>query len=345
MKTSAPKELLTSKKSIDKRILLFFNSVIQKAKKTDPSHVHVYTVLRDYCLRNGKRLRGYLVLLGYKIAGKKQNAAILDIAVGMELMHAALLIHDDIIDNDVLRRGDITLHEMLSREFGSKKKGIEAAKAYGDILTSLALDIMLDASFPAKKKVEVFKIISSMSLSTANGELMDIVYSFQGVDQKIVEKILLLKTARYTVSLPLAVGYVLGGGKKFLALLKQAGELFGIAFQIRDDTLGVFGKKAEQNMGSDFREAKPFVLAPLITKHLSKQQQKTLKNISKKVAMKKDELKKLQELMEIKKISHKAFELAETYRERAKKQLARIRAPKVRKELLSIIDYVLERND
>ena len=73
-----------------------------------------FDVLEEYVLRGGKRLRGALVLLGHEAAGG-DAAAVLDASIGVELLHAYLLIHDDFMDRDEVRRGGPTIHAALAR--------------------------------------------------------------------------------------------------------------------------------------------------------------------------------------------------------------------------------------
>ncbi len=74
-----------------------------------------HALLRDYALRGGKRIRGALVMLGNEAAG---GSGVLDASVGIELLHAYLLIHDDFMDRDQVRRGGPTLHASLAKSAG-----------------------------------------------------------------------------------------------------------------------------------------------------------------------------------------------------------------------------------
>lgn len=91
----------------------------------------------------GKFLRGMLVCLGYEMAGKKADEHVLKIAGALEMLHTALLIHDDIIDESALRRGKPSLHVAL----GDKKRGESLALCFGDLGIIWAMQIINNSSF------------------------------------------------------------------------------------------------------------------------------------------------------------------------------------------------------
>ena len=97
----------------------------------------VAAALRDYVLRGGKRLRGALVLLGHEAGGGEREAA-LDPSIGVELLHAYLLIHDDFMDQDDVRRGGPTLHRAL----GGDHLGASLALLCGSLCEAWAYDLL-----------------------------------------------------------------------------------------------------------------------------------------------------------------------------------------------------------
>lgn len=345
MKNLPPKELVRVRLLVDSKIDSFFRAKIQKLKKSDPSMVPTYKMLHEFCMRGGKRLRAYLVVVGFKIAGKKPNVAIYDIALGVELLHASLLIHDDVIDNDILRRGKLTVHEELKMSLQNTNRSQEVAIFMGNILSTLALEVLFASKFSDKKKVLAAKIVGAGAISTAVGEIMDISFSHKKVTEQLVEKILLLKTARYSVSQPLILGYVLGDGKKYLSILQKMGDNFGTAFQIKDDTLGMVGEKAKQSRGGDIREAKPFALAPHIDAMLTSQEKMFLTRLVSKKEVQDSELRDVKQLLTSKLIPEKALKKAERYITSAKKTAKRFLKGSVAKEVSEIIDYVIARED
>lgn len=290
-------------------------------------------------------MRAYLVVMGYKISGKKPNNALYDVALGIELLHASLLIHDDIIDNDTLRRGKPTVHELLKKQLLNKRRVEEVTIFMGNILSSLALEPLFQSQFTNRKKVLAAKTMGIGAVATAVGEIMDIRHSHTNVTEEQVEKILLLKTARYSVSQPLILGYLLGGGTKHVSILQKMGDSFGTAFQIRDDTLGVVGKKAYQSRGGDIREAKPFALAPYMAKLLTVKEKNLLSKLFSKKRIQDTEIFNVKKLLSSRHVPEKALQKAENYIQRAKKNARGFLSGPLRKEVLDIIDYVVSREE
>ncbi|EKD46294.1 MAG: hypothetical protein ACD_68C00044G0001, partial [uncultured bacterium] len=139
------------KNEVDARLKKYFSAKILATNSK--SEKRLLKDLREFVLRGGKRLRAVLLIASYGLLGGKIKKAILDFACGLELGHAALLIHDDIIDNDRMRRGQKTLHcyyQDLIKKPGSKKHllGEKSALIAGDFLSHLGLELILDSDFP-----------------------------------------------------------------------------------------------------------------------------------------------------------------------------------------------------
>jgi geranylgeranyl diphosphate synthase type I len=170
-------------------------------------------------------------------------------------MHAAALIHDDYIYNDVLRRGKPTFHMTVN-----KKKRKSRAIAAGNTLFGLSMEVLTNADFSEEIKLAAVKKYSKSALLTGFGEAMDVYHSYSFTPGKvIIEKILRLKTAQYTLSGPLTLGSLLAKGTSHeQKTLNEIGDNIGIAFQLADDILGATGPaEIGKDIGSDFREGKP----------------------------------------------------------------------------------------
>ncbi len=340
----APKELLSAKDRIDARLKHFF-ATRKKELSKDTELLSYYKMLEEFCLRGGKRFRGYLVLLGYRIAGKTPTPAILDVACAIELLHTGLLIHDDIIDSDTTRRGKPTLHVMLTKKLGNASLAAQVAKNLGTLLFDDALRLILDANFSDDQKIACAKIIAETSLSTGFGEVMDIVLSHKDISSATVEKILLLKTARYSVSQPLTTGYILGNGKVLTKILRFSADALGIAFQIRDDSLGVMGKKLYQGKASDIREKRPFVYMPLMKKYLTKLEMLYVYGVSAKKQLTKQDLDALKRLFHKPAFERTVQKRAARYLLKAERGFRRILPSKLQKEMNQVIHFVFNREE
>jgi geranylgeranyl diphosphate synthase type I len=216
----------------------------------------------------GKRIRGALSLLGYEIAGGIPSAEVIKATLTMELFHAALLVHDDIMDKAQLRRGKKTIHTKLLSFFKGKEKLHDAesvAICIGDAAFYFALEILMGSKLNFTYISKAIKVQTYYAKRVALGQIQDILLSKMATStQKQVLDMLYLKSGEYTCELPLMFGIELAGGinkNKKRALLNYAKSL-GWLFQIQDDLLGIFGD--EENTGksttSDISQGKMTLL-------------------------------------------------------------------------------------
>ncbi|HEY6907892.1 MAG TPA: polyprenyl synthetase family protein [Myxococcales bacterium] len=209
----------------------------------------VAAAVRDYLLRGGKRLRGALVLLGHEAAGGKREAA-LDASLGVELLHAYLLVHDDFMDQDEVRRGGPTLHRAL----GGDHLGTSLAILCGDLCESWAYQLFGEASPLVARTVEQVILGQMADLRAPRGREL--------TAGEILE-VQRAKTGTYTFELPLHLGATLAGAAPpLLEALSAYARPLGIAFQIADDLLGTFGAPEQTGKpnASDLREGKRTLL-------------------------------------------------------------------------------------
>jgi geranylgeranyl diphosphate synthase type I len=218
--------------------------------------------LSDYS-SGGKKVRGALTNLGYRLAGGRDSKAILEASCGIELLHDFLLIHDDIVDNDITRHGRPTVHEKYSKNRG-QHFGVAKAIIVGDMGAFLGYELIAQSAFPAQRKIEALTKLNDLLLKTVYGEILDIEFDFKTkVSWEDILRVRTYKTAYYTFVMPLTVGAVLGkAGKKTLEIIEKYGVPVGLAFQLADDILGVFGNpsKTGKSNESDIREGKKTLL-------------------------------------------------------------------------------------
>jgi len=212
--------------------------------------------------KGGKRMRGFLVYLGYIIGGGRDTQSILPIALAVEIIHTFLLIHDDIIDKSDNRRGKVTVHKRYEKVFGAHY-GTSQAIVLGDIAGFEALKLVNSSGFSNRQKIECQNKLYDVILETAYGEALDVLYSYKGAEIADIMAVSDLKTARYSFVGPLSIGMAFGKhSKKQLIAVEKFGQLVGTVFQLQDDYLGVFGD--EEVLGksvlSDMREGKNTLL-------------------------------------------------------------------------------------
>ena len=217
--------------------------------------------------RKGKMVRGGLVLLAHGMAGGRSGPAALRAGTACELIQSGLLIHDDIMDRDPRRRGAPSIHEQyagLARGLDGPAAahfGTSLAICAGEIAIFLAFEALAGLPGPPRRAAEVQRIFAAEFGLVGLGQMLDIEAGAgrRPLTKSDVLDIYRYKTARYSFSLPLAAGWILGGGPgRVLPALHRLGEDLGLVFQIKDDELGLFGSAAATGkpVGSDVRQGK-----------------------------------------------------------------------------------------
>jgi geranylgeranyl diphosphate synthase type I len=196
---------------------------------------------RDYALRPAKRIRPALLAVGHGLArgGDPVPDGLWPFAVGVELLHTFLLVHDDVADGADVRRAGPALHRRLA----AGRKGEDLAIVAGDHLFALAVDAMLACTLPAAPAVVRYYL--GICRETAAGQYLDLELSGAALAAARpwqALRVALLKTARYSVVAPLVAGARLGDGAPGLVhTLERIGRAAGLAYQLRDDLSGLFG--------------------------------------------------------------------------------------------------------
>src|SRR3989344_754246 len=211
-------------------------------------------VLNEFALiaERGKKIRGSLVVLGNQLAGGRDLSSIYDASLFIEIFHSGILVHDDIMDQDMLRRGLTTLHVKL---------GTSLAICAGDMAFYLAWEKLLSSRFPKDRLIMASQLYSEYVIRLIQGQILDINnISLNQLSNRNILNIFKYKTAEYSGALPLLIGAILGGTKdeSRLERLKEYGISLGWAFQIKDDLLGLYGHKEKTGkpIGSDIRKGK-----------------------------------------------------------------------------------------
>jgi len=251
---------------------------------------HIWKHIKEHNLRPAKRLRGSFVYYGYKLLGGKKVKAILNAAMSIELIHTALLIHDDFMDQDDTRRGLPTTHEYYKNfhaaegfRFNHLHYGESMAVNVGDIALLAGYEILGKSNFDNEKKLNVLNRTLRGIVNTGLGQAFDITLEGKGVaSEEDITDLHLAKTAIYTYENPLHIGAILAGAKlKDLELISKYAIPGGVAFQLQDDILGLFGDpvKTGKPAHSDLRQGKMTLLIIKALELGNKNHQKKLKVI------------------------------------------------------------------
>ncbi|HUH72664.1 MAG TPA: bifunctional (2E,6E)-farnesyl/geranyl diphosphate synthase [Mycobacterium sp.] len=231
--------------------------------------------LEDFVLNGGKRLRPAFAYWGWRaVATGDPDPEVLLLFSALELLHACALVHDDVIDNSTTRRGKATAHvhfAALHRDRhwrGSPERfGISAAILLGDLALAWADDVVSrvsQVSLPPEAQRRVRRVWAEIRTEVLGGQYLDIVAE-AGAAESIASamNVNTFKTACYTVSRPLQLGVAAAADRPDVqAVFSQFGTDLGVAFQLRDDVLGVFGDPAVTGKpsGDDLRSGKRTVL-------------------------------------------------------------------------------------
>ena len=220
---------------------------------------------------DGKLIRGFLIAFGYKML-KEDIKYSYNLSLAYELFQTSILIHDDIIDNDNLRRGKDTIHFANFKKYKSlnepdaKKASESIAICMGDYGYFKVNELIIKHYQNDPNFAKIFNYYNDIVLKTIEGELIDVVLAFEGKYKEIKdldENIMLiykLKTSFYTIIGPFSLGLILGGiDDEKLEDIKKFGEKVGIAFQIQDDILGIYSDMGKV-IGSDIKEFKQTIL-------------------------------------------------------------------------------------
>ena len=231
--------------------------------------------LEDFVLRGGKRLRPAFAYWGYRAVtpgpADPVDDGVLRLFSALELLHACALVHDDVIDDSATRRGWPTAHvhfAELHRDRGwrgsSDQFGRSAAILLGDLSLVWADDIVAQADLPADAGRRVQRVWSDIRTEVLGGQYLDIVAESSGTHSiATAMNVNTYKTASYTVSRPLQLGAAAAADRpEVQAAFHSFGNDLGVAFQLRDDVLGVFGDPAVTGKpsGDDLRSGKRTVL-------------------------------------------------------------------------------------
>ena len=257
------KNLENFKKQFEKELTIFFDTKLQEAEKTGEYPKEMIEVVKEFTLRGGKRIRPALIYYTYKCFDLKNEELLFKVGISIELLQSFLLIHDDIIDDDDLRRNMPTVHKIYEGKYG-KFYGKNLAILAGDMAVLLAEESILSLDIDSNKKIEILKILNETIQKVVYGQELDILSTKNEVISKdSLFKIHNLKTSKYTFEGPTLVGAVFGNANgRDIEILKEYSYKMGIAFQLQDDILGLFGdeKKLGKPIGSDLKEGKKTLL-------------------------------------------------------------------------------------
>lgn len=344
------------KESFDKELDKFLNKKLEEAKKVHPVLFEVVSNIKEFSMCGGKRIRPVLFLYGFKCIKDGNEKEVLEASISIELLQSFLLIHDDIMDEDELRRGkpsfwktyeDIHKERFHSRD--PRRFGNNVALLAGDLCFVYASCAIASTKFDPKLKAEAIKALNNMTENTAFGQILD---AFSEEQNDVCEEDIMLvhslKTSRYTIEGPLHMGAILAGAKeKDLKTFSDYGIPLGQAFQLQDDMLGMFGdeEKLGKPIGSDLKEGKRTLLICEALKRGSEEQKEKILSALGNRNITEEQIEEVRKIV----VDTGAFDYskkkAQELATKAKKVISNSKFKKEGKEfLLSLADYLINRD-
>ena len=309
-------------------------SVEEKIKSKLISNVDLVQKMTDFHVNTGgKRLRALLTLGSAKMCGYSKGTRDINLAACVELIHAATLMHDDVIDNGTVRRGKKTLNKIW---------GNHSSVLIGDYLLSRCFEMMVDDG-----NLEVLKLLSSTSSKIAQGEVLQLQHNKE-VDmlEETYLKIISAKTAELFAAAT-KVGAILSEVKtKEKEALEFYGRNLGLTFQIADDTLDynsdlkLFGKK----IGQDFYEGKITLPIILLLQKTENNEKEKIKNIFLKDERDENELNYIMSLIKKYDVINSCYQKAQHYIDIASNSLSIFKDCEEKKILKNLTSFSLARN-
>jgi geranylgeranyl diphosphate synthase type II len=266
-------ELAAVAAAVEGRLTELFASKQPAAASIDRTYGELMRELGQFTVHpGGKRLRPYLAYLAYAGYGGTNQPAIIDVAAALELYHTFLVIHDDVIDRDTMRHG----RPNLIGRYRQKLAHLESAEARhyadslavlaGDMATGLMFELVAEADFTPAQNLVVIRRLTQSMLEIVGGEALDVLLPLeanQQLDPQRILQVMQYKTAGYSFAVPLQVGAMLAGAPETeLAAIDSVATPLGVAFQITDDLLGMFGDERQTGkpVTSDLQEGKHTLL-------------------------------------------------------------------------------------
>ena len=318
------------KNSVDDKLIL----VDERIKQKLTSKVELVDEMTKYQLNTGgKRIRALLTLGSAKLCGYYKGGRDINLSACVELIHAATLMHDDVIDNGEVRRGKKTLNKIW---------GNQSSILVGDYLLSRCFEMMVDDG-----DLEVLKLLSSTSSEISQGEVLQLQHNKEiDILEETYLKIISWKTASLFAA-STKVGAILSGKEnKIKDALYSYGKNLGLTFQIADDTLDynsdlkIFGKK----IGNDFFEGKVTLPIILLYQKINDKEKRELLTIFNKPERNINDLNKVLDMINKYKVINDCYKKAEYFINIASNSLNIFEDSKEKKILKNLTYFSLERS-
>lgn len=250
---------------LDNYMKEFFVLSKSNASRIHPQYEVLWLELERVTMNGGKRIRPKMTLLSYGAHGGQDVSSLLPVAAALEVLHSSLLIHDDIIDRELSRRGGFNIAGAYDQTHYQKTLAGErlhhsnsAALLGGDLLMTASLQLLSMSSFPVDRLAKARATMHRIIFEVAGGQLLDSEAAFLSDKRADTLTIARYKTASYSFVGPLLIGATLASETAPLDELEIFATHLGIAYQLSDDLISTFGDESQtgKSTSSDLREGK-----------------------------------------------------------------------------------------
>lgn len=279
----------------------------------------------------GKRIRPLLTVICGKIFSENETEKLYKGSVLFEYLHAATLLHDDVVDGAEFRRG---------RKAARNLWGNQATILVGDYLYAKALKIASDFKDP-----DIMEVITQTTLLMSEGEVLQLL-NFNKIElsEKEYEEVIYRKTAAL-ISACCEVGAILGGANQAQRKkLKNFGKYLGLAFQVVDDILDYLSEKTGKDLGKDFKEGKVTLPVVYAMQNAPLEEKEKLKQLFKISEFRETLFIEAKTLIEKNQGFLKAKNKAKEYVDTALSFLTDLPENLYKHMLLYLADYIIQRN-
>ncbi|GHF86067.1 geranylgeranyl diphosphate synthase type I [Amycolatopsis bartoniae] len=295
---------------VERVLSRFLREAGAEIEATEPGFASGVDALTEFVLRGGKRLRPTFAWWAWRGTGGRAGDAegVLQAVASLELVQACALIHDDLIDSSDSRRGRPTVHVAYADLHTSQQwagtaasYGLAAAVLIGDLALAWADDMFGAAPLPSPVLGAARPAWRAMRTEVLAGQYLDVhMQVTEDASPEAALRVSRLKTAAYTVERPLHLGAALAGADVAqVAALREFGRDLGIAFQLRDDLLGVFGDPSVTGKpaGDDLREGKRTLLIALGLRQADATQAGVITNALGNVALSEKDIEQVRDVL------------------------------------------------
>ncbi|MFQ6135015.1 MAG: polyprenyl synthetase family protein [Nitrososphaerales archaeon] len=230
-------------KMIEEHLKKYFSTLSPEAERYHRFIHRVYDNLAEYILRRGKRLASTYTLITYSGYRGGVDEAILRVCSGIELYRHSILLHDDLVDGEELRRGGRVFQRLF--EGYDERLGDGVAVFTGDIAYTLAVQRLFSSGFERGRLARVVMLLNEGFLRVNESQILDLLFEYKEPD---VEEwyTMASKRAASLFKTTILIGAVLGDAPEDdVPILTEAAENIGYSFDIQDDIIDTFASKAQ----------------------------------------------------------------------------------------------------